>query len=119
MTSGMHTVIYPVKDIAAAKRLFAALLGVEPSMDDVYYVGFDTDGLHIGLDPNGHAKGMNGLVNYWDVDDINASLARLVDAGAEIQQPVSDVGGGKLIALLQDADGNVIGLSQAPAGGWS
>lgn len=31
----------------------------------------------------------------------------------------SDVGGGKLIATLQDPDGNIIGLLQAPVGGWA
>jgi predicted enzyme related to lactoylglutathione lyase len=36
----------------------------------------------------------------------------LVDAGAETQQEVTDVGGGKLVATVKDADGNVIGLLQ-------
>jgi hypothetical protein len=35
-----------------------------------------------------------------------------VDAGAEAQQGVKDVGGGKLIASVKDADGNTIGLLQ-------
>ena len=30
MTSGMMTVIYPVKDIASAKELYSSLLGVAP-----------------------------------------------------------------------------------------
>lgn len=30
MTEAMKTIIYPVKDLAQAKRLFSALLGVEP-----------------------------------------------------------------------------------------
>jgi predicted enzyme related to lactoylglutathione lyase len=38
----------------------------------------------------------------------------LLDAGAEALQAVKDVGGGKLIASLKDADGNVIGLMQSP-----
>jgi predicted enzyme related to lactoylglutathione lyase len=113
----MKTVLYPVKDIAAAKQVYGHLLGVAPSMDEAYYVGFDVDGQHIGLDPNGHGKGMNGPVGYWHVDDINESLAALLAAGAATQQPVSDVGGGKLVATVADADGNVIGLLQAPGGG--
>lgn len=40
MTSGMRTVIYPVKDIAQAKTLYGKLLGVAPSLDEAYYVGF-------------------------------------------------------------------------------
>jgi len=116
MTSGMRTVI-PVKNLAAAKELYGTLFGVAPSMDEVYYVGFDVDGQHVGLDPNGHTKGMTGPVEYWQVDDITKSLDALLAAGAEAQQPVTDVGGGTLIATVQDGDGNVIGLLQAPAGG--
>ena len=81
------------------------------------YVGFEVDGQDIGLDPNGHSKGMTGPVGYWHVDDINESLEALLEAGAETQQPISDVGGGKLIASVKDADGNAIGLLQAPDGG--
>jgi predicted enzyme related to lactoylglutathione lyase len=113
----MKTVVYPVKDIAAAKQLYGKLLGVPPVMDEAYYVGFDVPGQHVGLDPNGHSKGMTGPVGYWHVDDINESLEALLAAGAVEQQPISDVGGGTLIATVQDADGNTIGLRQAPAGG--
>ena len=116
MTTGMKTVIYPVNDIAAAKRLYGSLLGVPPSMDEVYYVGFEVDGQDIGLDPNGHSKGMTGPVGYWHVDDINESLEALLEAGAETQQPISDVGGGKLIASVKDADGNGSGSSKHPTG---
>ena len=41
----------------------------------------------------------------------------MVDAGAETQQPVTDVGGGKLIASVRDADGNVTGLAQTLTSG--
>lgn len=41
MTSGMKTIIYPVKDIAAAKQLYSEMLGVTPLMDEPYYVGFN------------------------------------------------------------------------------
>jgi predicted enzyme related to lactoylglutathione lyase len=112
----MRTVI-PVKDLAAAKELYGTLFGAAPSMDEVYYVGYDVDGQHVGLDPNGHSKGMTGPVEYWQVDDINKSLDALLAAGAEAQQPVSDVGGGTLIATVKDRDGNVIGLLQGPAAG--
>jgi predicted enzyme related to lactoylglutathione lyase len=46
------------------------------------------------------------------VNDIKKSLQLLLDAGAQAQQEVKDVGGGKLIASVIDADGNIIGLIQ-------
>jgi predicted enzyme related to lactoylglutathione lyase len=114
MTSGLRTVIYPVKDLARAKALYGTLLGVAPSMDEAYYVQFDVADQEVGLDPHGHSKGMTGPVGYWYVDDIKESVKQLLYAGAHEQQSVSEVGGGKLIASVKDADGNVIGLVQAP-----
>jgi predicted enzyme related to lactoylglutathione lyase len=112
MTEGVKTFIYPVKDLAKAKTLYSELLGVEPDMDEAYYVGFNVGDQDIGLDPNGHNLGMTGPVGYWHVDDIEKSLKALLDAGAEVHQEVKDVGGGKLIASVKDADGNGIGLIQ-------
>ena len=114
MTSGLNTIIYPVKDLARTKKLYSQLLGVAPYADESYYVGFRVGNQEIGLDPHGHSKGMTGPVGYCEVDDIQESLRLLVDAGAEVHQPVSDVGGGKLIATVKDADGNITGLAQSP-----
>src|SRR5439155_23832584 len=116
MTEGIKTFIIPVKDLAKATALYRELLGVEPAVDQPYYVGFNLDGQHVGLDPGGHGKGMTGPVGYWHVDDIQSSVQTLLDAGAETQQAVRSVGGGRLIATVKDADGNVIGLLQDTAG---
>ena len=114
MNQGIRTVIYPVKDLAQAKALYGQLLGVEPYMDEAYYVGFRVGKQEIGLDPYGHNQGMTGPVGYYHVDDIKQSLQLLLDAGAQVQQDVKDVGGGKLIASVKDADNNTIGLIQFP-----
>lgn len=113
MNHGIKTVIYPVKDIARAKALYRTLTEVEPNMDQPYYVGFRVGDQDIGLDPNGHAQGMTGPTAYWHVDDIKKSLKLLLDAGAQKLQDVKDVGGGRLIASVREADGNVIGLVQS------
>jgi predicted enzyme related to lactoylglutathione lyase len=114
MTAGVKTIIYPVKDLATAKNLYRRLLGVEPYADEAYYVGFRVGDQELGLDPRGRSKGMTGPIGYWEVDDIRGSLQALLDAGAETQQEITDVGGGKLIASVRDADGNVTGLAQSP-----
>ncbi len=114
MTSGIRTVIYPVKDLTKAKALYSKLLRAEPDMDAPYYAAFTVDGQHIGLDPQGHSQGMTGPVGYWHVDDIKQSMKLLQSAGAQMQQDIKDVGGGKLFASVKDADGNVIGLIQSP-----
>ena len=109
MNKGVTTIIYPVKDLARAKSMFCKLLGVEPYSDAPYYVGFKVANQDIGLDPNGHKDGMTA---YYYVDDIKTSLKILTDSGAKVLQEVHDVGGGRLIASVRDADGNIIGLSQ-------
>jgi predicted enzyme related to lactoylglutathione lyase len=113
----MKTITYPVKDLAAAKQLYGRLFGVEPYIDEAYYAAFNVGGHDVGLDPNGHSKGMTGPIAYWHVDDINESLEALLDDGAEADQQIQDVGGGTLIATVKDTDGNVTGLFQAPTDG--
>jgi len=56
---------------------------------------------------------MMGPVGYWHVDDLKKSLQSLLVAGAQIEQEIRDVGEGKLIASIKDADGNIIGLIQS------
>ena len=114
MTSGMKTIIYPVRDLAAAKAIYTTLLGVEPFADEPYYVGYMVGDLQLGLDPGGHNSGSNAPITYWEGDDINAALHGLVAAGAEVQQAVTEVGPGKMIASVKDADGNVTGITQSP-----
>ena len=111
MNQGVNTIIYPVSDIVKAKALFSNLLGVKPYTDQPYYVGFRIGDQEIGLDPNGH-KG--GVTDYFEVDNIKKSIQDLLSSGAQILQDVKDVGGGRLIAIVKDADGNLIGLRQEP-----
>ncbi len=111
-THGAKTLLHPVTDVAAAKAVYAALLGVEPTADEPYYVGFDAEGQHIGLVPNGAAQGMTTAVAYWHVPDIEAKLAEVTAAGATVKDAPRDVGGGRLVATITDPDGNVLGLLQ-------
>jgi predicted enzyme related to lactoylglutathione lyase len=108
-TDGIKTVLHPVSDLERAKPVYAALLGVPPSADAPYYVGFDAAGQHIGLVPGG---GMTSPVAYWHVPDIEAKLAAVTAAGATVKETPHDVGGGRLVAAFTDLDGNVLGLIQ-------
>jgi hypothetical protein len=72
MTEGIKTVLHPVNDLAAAKAVYAALLGVPPQTDESFYVGFEAAGQHIGLVSGGGSQGMTLPVAYWYVPDIEA-----------------------------------------------
>jgi len=115
MSIELKTVLYPVKDLGKAKVTFTALFGVEPHVDSPYYVGYEVDDHEIGLIPNGHDQGMAGPEPYFDVEDINATLAALRSAGAEVLQEPTDVAAGLLVAKARDTEGNLIGLKQLPA----
>ena len=111
-TQGIKTVLHPVSDLAAAKAVYTALLGMPPQHDASYYVGYEVAGQHIGLVPGGASQGMTSPVAYWHVPDIEAKLAEVTAAGATAKDPVRDVGGGRLVATVTDPDGNVLGLLQ-------
>ena len=111
-TQGIKTVLHPVSDLAAAKAIYGALLGGPPQTDESYYVGFEAAGQHIGLVPGGGPQGMSSPITYWHVSDIEAKLAEVTAAGATVKEAAHDVGGGRLVATVTDADGNVLGLLQ-------
>jgi predicted enzyme related to lactoylglutathione lyase len=113
-TQGIQTVLIPVSDVAASKALYTALLGMEPQSDSSYYVGFDAAGQQIGLVPGGGPQAMSSPVPFWHVADIEAKLAELTAAGATVKEPAHDVGHGRQVASVTDADGNVLGLLQDP-----
>ncbi len=111
-TEGVQIILHPVTDLAAAKAVYTALLGIEPAQDAPYYVGYEAAGQQIGLVPNGGPQAMTSPVAYWRVSDIEAKLAELTAAGATIHETAHDVGGGRLVAPITDPDGNVLGVGQ-------
>ena len=111
-TQGIKTVLHPVSDLAAAKAVYTALLGVPPQTDESYYVGFEAAGQQIGLVPRGGPQGMTSPVAYWHVPDIEAKLAEVTAAGATVKDAPRNVGGGRQVATFTDPDGNVLGLIQ-------
>jgi predicted enzyme related to lactoylglutathione lyase len=115
-TEGIKTVLHPVSDLEAAKAVYTALLGVAPQSDAPYYVGYQVAGQQIGLVPGGGPQGMTSPIAYWHVPDIEAKLAEVTAAGASVNEPAHDVGGGRLVATFTDPDGNVLGLLQDPQG---
>jgi predicted enzyme related to lactoylglutathione lyase len=111
-TQGIKTVLHPVSDVAKAKDVYTALLGVAPTTDEPYYVGYEVEGQQIGLVPGGGQQGMSSPVAYWHVADIETKLAEVTAAGATVTEAAHDVGGGRLVATVTDLDGNVLGLLQ-------
>lgn len=110
MAKSIKLIVYPVKDLEAAKTLYGKYLGLEPYADSPYYVGYRLGDIEVGLDPNSTV----GPIAYTDVEDIKASLETMAEAGAETTQNIKDVGGGLLIAQVKDSNGNILGFRQPP-----
>jgi predicted enzyme related to lactoylglutathione lyase len=108
MAKSIELLVYPVKDKEKAKIFYNEFLDTEPYVDSDYYVGYKTDKIEIGLDPNSET----GPIAYIDVENIDDSLQKMIKAGGEIVQDVKEVGGGLLIAQTRDSDGNVVGMRQ-------
>jgi len=114
MSQAIKLFVYPVSDVKAATDLFEKFLGTKPYVESPYYVGFRVGNQEVGLDPNGDKNGVTSPIGYVGVEDIKKSLKVLLDTGAKLHQDVKDVGGGRLIAQVQDHAGNFLGLIQDP-----
>jgi predicted enzyme related to lactoylglutathione lyase len=116
MVLGLRTVIYHVRDLDRAKAWYSAAFGVQPYFDQPYYVGFNIGGYELGLDPNAESEspGAGGVVAYWGVAEINASVQQFVASGATITHAIQDVGEGIKVATVADPFGNLIGLIENP-----
>ena len=75
----------------------------------------DTTGQVSGAFVTGRAAwaGTPGLLVYVMVDDIEAAVRAVVEAGGEIVQPIG-VDAPELTARFRDPGGNVVGLYQEP-----
>ena len=52
----------------------------------------------------------NNAVAYWSVNEIENIVEKLKSLGAEINSPVTNVGGGIKAAVIKDPFNNLIGL---------
>lgn len=104
-------IVYTVSDLEAAKTVHRALLGTEPHTDQPYYVGFNVNGVEVGLAPRSKDK-RTAPVAHIRVADLGAALEQVQKAGGTLVDPPRDVGGGTLVAAVSDPDGNVLGLIQ-------
>jgi predicted enzyme related to lactoylglutathione lyase len=106
MSPTIRSLVVPVSDMDAAKAIYTALLGA-PHTDQPYYVGYNVDGFEVGLAPG---DGTGGPVTYADVDDLDGTRDRLLGAGATQRSEPRQVAPGVRVCVLDDPDGNPIGL---------
>ena len=108
----LRSSIAPVADLAAARKWYAAWLGIEPYFEEPFYVGFDLNGFELGLHPvdPGHEPNRGGFVAYWKTPDLDAEWKDVLARGGRELSAPKDVGGGTRVAQALDPFGNTIGL---------
>jgi predicted enzyme related to lactoylglutathione lyase len=126
MLRGLTTVSFWADDVIAARDWYAEVLGIEPYFQRPeegplayieFRIGADED--ELGLIDRRYAppiapRDPGGAVIYWQVDDVAAAVARLVEHGATEYQPVVERDAGFVTAAVLDPFGNILGLMYSP-----
>ena len=117
MLRGLTTVSFWAADHAAAKYWYIELLGIDPYFERPGYAEFRLgDYQHeLGLidsryAPAGTATGPAGAVVYWHVDDVTATLEKLLSMGAKEYEALRERGEGFVTASVVDPFGNILGI---------
>ena len=113
---GLRTLIFKVPDLAAAKTWYTGIFGIAPYFDEPFYVGFEVGGYEFGLQPmDGKLPVSGGRVStYWGVENVQKEYDKLLTAGATPFEKPAEVGGGIIVAAVQDPWGNVFGIIYNP-----
>ncbi|MHC2837059.1 VOC family protein [Bacillus sp. F9_6S_D1_P_5] len=114
---GLTTVSFWTDNLAAAKKWYAELLGIEPYFERPGYTEFRLgDYQHeLGLidsryAPDSPATGPAGAVVYWHVDNVTATFKNLLSMGAIEYEAPTERGEGFITASVVDPFGNILGI---------
>jgi len=123
MLRGMSTIRLGAEDLLAATRWYTELLGVEPYFTSEAaglgpgYVEFRIGDYQHELGiidrrfaPAELAAGPGGATVYWHVNDVAATLDRLISLGAKQLEALTERGPGFVTASVIDPFGNVLGI---------
>ena len=124
---GFATLNIWADDVAAAADWYAQVTGVEPYFrrpgpdGRLAYAEFRLGdlGAELGIIDRrfgrpGPAAGPGGAIMHWHVDDLEGTLARLLELGATEYAPITPRGEGFVTAAVVDPFGNVLGVMTNP-----
>jgi predicted enzyme related to lactoylglutathione lyase len=125
---GFSTISFWADDVTAAAAWYTEFLGIEPYFQrpgpdgSLAYAEFRVGDYQNELGiidrryaPQAAANEPGGAVMYWHVDDLNATVERLLTLGATEYQPITPRGDtGFITASVVDPFGNVLGVMSNP-----
>jgi predicted enzyme related to lactoylglutathione lyase len=126
MLRGLTTIRFHTTDLAAAKRWYTEFLGIEPYFERPEYIEFRLGDYQneLGLLDSRYTRELGesgeaatvpaGVVVYWHVDDVPATLDRLLSLGAKQHEAPRHFGGGFVGASVIDPFGNILGIMYNP-----
>lgn len=120
---GLTTVSFYADDVAEAGRWYEEFLGVAPYFASppppapAAYIEFRLGDFQHELGiidrryaPDRAAGAPGGAIVFWHVDDVEATVRRLIELGATEYEPVTVRGEGFVTASVIDPFGNVLGV---------
>jgi len=122
MLRGMSTVTYYADDLSEARAWYTEFLGVEAYFErntpdgELGYVEFRIGDYQaeLGLVQRQFevtpSEGPGGAILFWAVDDLEATVARLLELGAKTHDEPRVRGEGFVTASVVDPFGNVLGV---------
>lgn len=125
---GVATISYWADDVATAAAWYAELLGVEPYFNQAgpngrpayveFRIGDHADELGIvdrTYAPPDAPTDPGGAVIYWHVDDLAATVERLLSMDATEHEPITPrAAEGFVTAAVVDPFGNILGVMHNP-----
>jgi predicted enzyme related to lactoylglutathione lyase len=126
MLRGLTTVSFWAADLKAAKNWYTELLGIDPyfqrpDAENPAYIEFRLGDYQHELGiidsryaPHDTTSGPAGAVMYWHVDDIAATVEKLLSMGAKEHEPLRERGEGFVTASVTDPFGNILGVMHNP-----
>lgn len=108
----------PVTDLEKSAALYGKALGIELKREVLFGVphailmaeGEAVTGALISDPKRAPRRGVGTVVYLYAADGVAPALARAVQAGAVVVQPTTEISPFGEIALIEDLDGNVVGL---------
>nr|WP_294859783.1 VOC family protein [uncultured Fluviicola sp.] len=117
---GLATVNFYARDHAAAKKWYSEFLEMEPYFNVPGYTEFrigdyqqELGIIDANYAPAGYSTNPSGAIVHWHVDNLQATLDRLISMGASEFLPITDHSQGKgtfVTASVVDPFGNVLGI---------